>query len=40
MNLKKWKTIYTTYFNKNLTVSEGRRLSLDKCVENPNVHLL
>ena len=29
MNLKKWKTIYTTYFNKTLTVSEGRRLPLD-----------
>lgn len=40
MNLKKWNTIYTTYFNKTLTVSEGRRLPLDKCVENPNIHLL
>ena len=36
----KWRTIYTTYFNKDLTIKEGRRLPKEKCVSNPNVNLI
>ena len=36
----KWRTLYTTYFNKDLTIKEGRRLPKEKCVENPNVNMI
>ena len=36
----KWRTIYTTYFNKDLTIKEGRRVPKEKCVSNPNVNLI
>ena len=36
----KWRTIYTTYFNKDLTIKEGRRLPKEKCVSAPNVNMI
>ena len=36
----KWKTLYTTYFNKSLSIKEGRRLPVEKCVENPNINMI
>ena len=38
--VKKWRTIYTTYFDSTLSIQDGRRVGLDKCCENPNVHML
>ena len=32
--------MYTTYFNKELSLNDGRRVHKKYCVENPNVHLL
>ena len=37
---KNWKSVYTTYFDKNLSIKEGRRIQKDLCLDNPNVHLL
>jgi len=37
---KKWKCLYVTYFNKNLSIAEGRRVNKEFCVEDPNVHML
>ena len=38
--VKKWKTVYTTYFDATLSIKEGRRVGVDKCAENINVHIL
>ena len=38
--VKKWKSIYTTYFDAKLSIKEGRRVGVDKCAENPNIHML
>ena len=37
---KKWRSIYPCYFDKNLTIAEGRRLGKESAIENPNIHLL
>ena len=37
---KKWKCVYVTYFDKTLSIKEGRRLPKEKCVDSPNVHLI
>ena len=39
-NVKEWRSVYTTYFNKEFTIAEGRRVAKDKCVSNPNIHLI
>ena len=38
--VKKWKSVYTTYFNSALSLKEGRRVHQDKCCENPNINML
>ena len=38
--VKKWRCLYTTYFDANLSIKEGRRVATDKCAEKPNVHML
>ena len=38
--VKKWRCVYTTYFNKSLTIKEGRRVGVEKCIEDPNVYML
>ena len=32
---KRWRVIYPAYLNSNLKISQGRRVPLDKCVEDP-----
>ena len=38
--VKKWNSVYTTYYNKNLTLKEGRRVPKELCLENPNIHFI
>ena len=37
---KKWRCVYATYFDKSLTIKEGRRLPKEMCLDNPNIHLI
>ena len=36
----KWKCVYTTYFNSNLSIKEGRRVNKEKCLPDPNINLI
>ena len=38
--VKTWVSVYTTYFNADLSFNEGRRVKKDLCAENPNIHML
>ena len=38
--IKKWKIIYTCYFNSDLTISGGRRVNKEHCVSDPNINML
>ena len=39
-DFNKWKTVYATYFDKSLSVAEGRRLPLEKCLEKSNIYII
>ena len=36
----KWRTVYATYFDKSLSVAQGRRLPVEKCLEKPNIYIV
>ena len=38
--VKKWRSIYTTYFNNTFSIKEGRRVAADKGSPNPNINML
>ena len=33
--VKGWKTFFLQYFNAEMSIADGRRLPLSKCVKNP-----
>jgi|TARA_B110000285_G_C14915332_1_gene509940 signal recognition particle subunit SRP19 len=37
---KKWRCVYATYFDKSLTIKEGRRLPKEMCLDNPNINII
>ena len=37
---RKWKCLYVTYFNKSLSLADGRRANKELCVDDPNVHMI
>ena len=39
-DVKKWRTVYATYFDKKLSLAEGRRLPVEKCLEKPNIYII
>ena len=38
--VKRWKAVYTCYFNSDYTISHGRRLNKELCVSDPNIHMI
>ena len=38
--VKNWKSVYTTYFDKSLSLKQGRRVAAALCLEKPNIHLI
>ena len=37
---KRWRCVYATYFDKNLSIKEGRRVPKELCLEKPNINLI
>jgi hypothetical protein len=35
--VKDWNMIYPAYINKNFSLKQGRRISKEQAVENPNI---
>ena len=38
--VKKWVSVYATYFNADLSVNQGRRVLKDLCAEEPNINMI
>ena len=34
---KRWRVLYPAYINKKFKLSQGRKITVDNCVEKPNV---